>query len=243
MVAWLLAGSIYGQRAKNETIYLKNGSVIKGRMVPVDDQKVVIGTHRNTWVLDKSEIDSTAIKAPKMSADYQSPRWFVECSAGLLLGSADNEKQAPFSIDFSANFQMFSDFYAGLGAGVDFLEESYLPVFAKLEYRFRPGSVTPFVGIKGGYLVPLDGDVTMSGGVYPMYYDYYFAPNYYDLLDNKGGLMLNPSIGFISPINDRLGFSLAFGYRFSQVKFKGDDHYEIETNYNRLTIRLGILFN
>ena len=123
------------------------------------------------------------------------------------------------------------------------LYEVITPVFVKLEYRFHPGSVTPFIGMKGGYLVPLDGDVTTSGGVYPMYYDYYFAPYYSELLDNKGGVMLNPEVGFISPINDRLGFSLAFGYRFSQVKFKGENHYEIETNYNRLTIRIGILFN
>jgi sRNA-binding regulator protein Hfq len=238
----LLVGGAFGQKEKNETVFLKNGSVIKGRLVQVDDQNVVIRSHRNVWVLNRSEIDTVAVKVPVLTDAFVAPRWFAECSAGVLLGSADNKKQSPFSIDFSANLQMLPGLYAGLGTGVDFLEESFLPVFVNLEYHFRPAYVTPFIGMKGGYLFPLEDDV-YDDGTY-MLYDYYNSlPWYPQSLDNKGGIMLNPSVGFISRINGHLGLSLAFGYRFSQVKYKGEEHYEIETNYNRLSIRLGILFN
>jgi len=245
LVALLLAGISFGQKAKKEVVYLKNGSVVKGRLVEVDDEKMLIQSARNSWVFNRSEIDTVAMKPFGPERPDQSMTWYLKCSAGVLVGSSDNEKDLPFSADLSANFRIVGNLYAGVGAGVDFLEESYLPAFGNLEYHFRKSQFTPFVGMKAGYLFPLDGDVNKQGGIYyayPSYYDYYY-PYYMQTLDNKGGIMLNPSIGCVCFVSEHLGFSLAFGYRYSQVTFKGEDHYELETNYNRLSIKLGILFN
>jgi len=243
MVALLFVGMSSAQKVKKDVVYLKNGSVIKGRLVEVDDEKMLVQTSRNTWVFNRSDIDTIATKPLAIANSEYSPNWYAHCSMGVLVGNSDNVKQSPFSADFSANFKLVNDLYAGAGVGVDFLEESYLPVFGNLEYHFRKSGVTPFVSMKAGYMVPLDGNVnSQQGGIY--YWDYYsYYPYYTQTLENKGGLMLNPSVGIISFINQHLGFSLAFGYRYSQVTFKGDDNYELETNYNRLSIKLGILFN
>ena len=245
VVLLLFVCGAFAQKQKKEVIYLKNGSVIKGQLVQVDDEKVVVHSAQNTWVFRQSEIDTVASKWLATPHEPVSKAWFFKTSLGLLPGGSDNTKETPFSFDASLNARLFAGLYAGLGAGIDFLEESYLPVFMNLEYQFRRSRFTPFVGVQGGYLLPVDGEVNMQNGYY--YYDFMPYSSYWpypqQTLDNKGGLMLNPSFGFVSHINPNPGISLAFGYRFSQVTFKGENSYELETNYNRLSVRLGILFN
>lgn len=245
LVLILACGSVFAQNGKKETVYLKNGTVLKGRLMQLDEQNVLVQSGRRTWFFKKSEIDTVSVSQFELKEPFQyNASWFTECSMGVLLGSSVNEKSAPFSGDVSANFRILPGTYAGLGAGVDFLEESYLPVFLNLQYHFRNTHITPFIGFKGGYMFALDGNVRSNDVIYMWgYYDYIVAPYYSESLDNKGGMMLNPSFGFVSYLNPNLGLSLSFGYRYNQTTFKGENHYKLETNYNRLSIRLGIIFN
>lgn len=245
LFATLLVAPSVGQRVSKEVVYLKNGSVVKGHVVPYDDENMLVQSGRNTWVFKRTDIDTVASKSVRiLTLDKLERPWFLKCSAGVLVGSSDNQKDSPFSFDGSFNMKMLPKFYLGAGAGVDFLEESYMPVFANFEYHFRESRFTPFFSFKGGYLFALDGDVHQNNWIY---YDYMPYSNYYpyssQAMENKGGMLLNPSFGFVSYLNPNLGLSLEFGYRYSQVTFKGDHQYELETNYNRLSIRLGILFN
>ena len=238
----VLIEGIYAQ--KREVIYLKGGSIIKGRLVQVDDHKVAIRSGRNIWYFDNSDIDTiTSRWNPFTIAEEGSRNFFIKACGGVLAGSSDNAKATPFSFDASANFRTCSTFYAGIGAGIDFLEESYMPVFLNLEYRFRESQFTPFIGIQGGYLVPLESEIETQNIDYDSPYGYGYG--YYSLqtIDNKGGLMFNPSFGFVSYVNKNLGWTLSFGYRYHQTTFKGDDHYELETNYNRFSVKVGIIFN
>lgn len=243
LFATLFVAPSIGQRLSKEVVYLKNGSVVKGHVVLYDDENMLVQSGRNTWVFKKADIDTVGSRSVHtLPSDTPENPWFLKCSAGVLVGSSDNQKDSPFSFDGSFNIKMLPKFYLGAGAGVDFLEESYMPVFANLEYHFRDSRITPFLSFKGGYLFPLDGDVHQNNWIYYDYMSYYY-PYSSQELENKGGMLVNPSLGFVSYLNPHLGLSLEFGYRFSRVTFKGDDHYELETNYNRLSIRLGILFN
>jgi sRNA-binding regulator protein Hfq len=243
-VLLLLTVGLHAQKSRKEVIYLQSGSVLKGRIVQVDDHKVAVQSGRNLWILDNSDIDTIASvwKVDNTPATIGSKNFFMKASGGVLAGSSDNAKDTPFSFDASSNFRLFSTFYSGIGAGVDFLEESYMPVFLNLEFHFRKSQFTPFLGVQGGYMVPLDGEVkTQNTYYYDVYYGYgYSGPQ---SLDNKGGLMVNPSFGFVSHINKNLGWTLSFGYRYHQITLKGDDHYELETNYNRFSVKVGIIFN
>ena len=239
---FVISGS-FAQKNKKEVIYLKNGSIIKGERVRVDDDKVVIRTNRNTWVFNDSEIDTVTSKFIPGTLEYDNKSYFVKTTFGVLAGSSNNTKSTPFSFDASFNYSFFPQLYAGLGLGVDLLEESYMPAFLNLEYHFRESRFTPFLGLQAGYLIPLDGDIHTYGN----YYYYPLSSSYYpysqQALSSKGGMMFNPSFGFLSQINENLGLVFSFGYRFQQVTFKGDDHYQLEREYNRLSIRLGIIFN
>ena len=140
----LLFSTIFAQKNKKETIYLKNGSVIKGRLIQFDDDKVVINSARNTWVFNTSEIDTTMRKSLSAAMYQKEKLWFIKATAGILAGSSDNNKSAPFSIMTSFNYQMINGLYAGLGIGVEFLEESYMPVFASLDYYLRDTNFTVY---------------------------------------------------------------------------------------------------
>ncbi|HKJ42956.1 MAG TPA: hypothetical protein VKA27_12760 [Sunxiuqinia sp.] len=235
--------SCYAQKHKKETIYLKNGSVLKGRSVRIDDDRMVVRSGRNIWVLNDSQIDTVAPKSLSKSLVFTSPVYFLKTTVGVLAGSSINEQKTPFSFDASFNYRLSPQFYTGLGLGVDLFEESYLPVFLKAEYRLRDTRFSPFASVKGGYMIPLDQKIRTQ-----TYYDIapyisYWPQNYQETLDNKGGVMFNPEFGFVNFFSNNMGMSLAFGYRFHQSNFEGEKHYKLEKNYNRLSIRLGILFN
>jgi hypothetical protein len=240
-VALLLAAIVFAQKSRKEVIYLKSGSVIKGQMVQIDDHKAAIHSGRNIWIINNSDIDTTAsVRMPVRSTEIPVMNFFMKASGGVLAGSSDNAKDTPFSFDASLNLRLFSTFYTGIGAGVDFLEESYMPAFLNLEFHFRKTSFTPFLGVQGGYMVPLDNEVETNSIYYSGYgYGYYNQQT----LENQGGLMVNPSFGFVSHINENLGWTLSFGYRYHQITLKGDDHYKLETNYNRFSVKVGIIFN
>ncbi|MEL7588066.1 MAG: hypothetical protein AAGU19_15265 [Prolixibacteraceae bacterium] len=251
----LLAVGVFAQKVRKEVVYLKNGSVIKGQVVPVDEQKTVVHADRNTWVFSNSEIDTIVVKKlpvspPGVAVVNTEPgikNFFFKAAAGVLASSSDNNKATPFSFDASCNVRLISGFYAGLGGGIDFLEETYLPAFLNLEYHFRKSRVTPFIGFQGGYAFPADNEVDIRNGYYndiPIYWSSTWYPQpAIQTLDNKGGLMFTPSFGMITHINRNLGWSLSFGYRFQEVIFEGENKYELETTYNRFSVKIGIIFN
>jgi hypothetical protein len=96
--------------------------------------------------------------------------------------------------------------------------------------------------LKSGYLFPL-GE---SNEIY--YYDYQpwsssILPGYNQPLDTKGGFIINSGIGYQWMYSSGFGMSFAFGYQFHRLKYKGDQDYRLDIDYNRLTIKLGIIFN
>jgi hypothetical protein len=133
---------------------------------------------------------------------------------------------------------------AGVGVGVEFLDETNLPVTANLLYQFGDKKViTPFVRLQAGYQVPLESKM-MIGSYYVPLWSSYILEYYYrqDKMDAKGGFMANPSVGVIYYTQSGLGISLAAGYRYQKLNYKGTDDYDLHIEYNRLSLTLGIIF-
>jgi hypothetical protein len=62
-------------------------------------------------------------------------------------------------------------------------------------------------------------------------------------MDTKGGFIINPGIGYQRMFSSGFGMSLAFGYQFHRLSYKGENDYQLDIDYNRLTIKLGFIFN
>ena len=231
-------------------VYLKNGSILKGRYIYSEDhQKISIQSAGNLWIFDASEIDSISAHKGRTMQDFNSNQitssFFYRIEAGVLKGNSDNSQKAPFSLTGSVNYQVAPRFSVGAGLGVEFLKESYLPVFANFEYRLRESSSSPYLFLKAGYQVPLENSNEIYYDVYPLWMSSLPWPYYgEDGFDCKGGFLINPGVGYQQMFSRNFGMNFAVGYQFHRLNYSADDgDYELDIDYNRLTIKFGIIFN
>lgn len=233
----------FAQKGKKDIVYLKSGAVIKGELITNDAEIVKINSSGNQWVFKNEEVDSISKYSKVRNEPGLSQDYFFDTSMGVLLGNSGNNQSAPFSFMSSVNFRINGNFYAGAGLGAEFFEESYLPVFAQFQYKFRDTKFTPFVNLQAGYQVPLeDGN---RGQI--VYYDYsssyYPYPQNNSKLNAEGGYLINPSIGFQRFTSDSFGWFFSFGYRYHQLNYSGENGYKLETNFSRLSLKIGFIFN
>ena len=244
--AIILAIPVFSQSEKGY-VYLKNGTILKGKYQYKED-KLYVESAGNLWVFDASEIENLTSKKEKQENSMEkftseSPV-FYRVEMGLLVGNSQNSQSAPFSFTGSVNYAATEQFSAGLGFGTEFFKESYLPVFLNLEYKIRNSYTTPYFFLKGGYQVPLE-----DGGA--VYYDYYPAwssiwpgPIYdNETMNSKGGFLINPGIGLMRMFSPAFGMSVAFGYQFHRLHYTAENDYALDIDYNRLTLKVGIIFN
>ena len=247
--AILVAVPLFAQTEKGY-IYLNNGTILKGKYrYSTDRQKLNIESGGNLWVFDVSEVDSiTSLRAYRLKTSGETvsdSRTFYRAEIGVLAGNSENSQEAPFSCTGSANYLFNSKMSAGLGFGVEFLKESYLPVYANFEYKIKNSSSTPFVFVKAGYQVAIEDSRTVYYDVYPVWASYVPWPNQTENENLKaaGGMLFNTGVGYQRMFSSGFGMSFSFGYQFHRLQYKGEKDYQLDIDYNRLSVKLGILFN
>ena len=265
VIAFLLTSAAWGQYVpvtpdmyyKRGYIYLKNGSVLKGKYVYAPNmEKLRVASGKNTWIFNASEVDRISRTKPReiriSDTSYIQPvvpasRWFNLTEIGVLVGNTDNSQSAPLVFGTSMNRQIYNNLSAGAGIGVEFLKETYLPVTVNLLYKLHNTRFTPFGMIQAGYQIPVEDSRPLYRDIYPQYdyssylYNYYISPS--TEMKARGGFLFNPSFGFIRQSDRGFGMSLAFGYRFHRLHFKGEEDYRLDIDYNRFSVKLGIILN
>lgn len=245
----LIAFPVLAQSLKGR-VYLKNGTILKGKFKYSENmEKLQVESAGNLWVFEANEIDSVtttnSFRYKEPEQNISNSAFFLRTEIGLLVGNSENSQTAPFSFTSSVNYNIDPKFSIGAGIGIEFLKESYLPVFLNLEYKFRNSYSTPYLFIKGGYQVALEESRTVYyNDYYPIWSSVAPWPNYsQENMDAKGGLLINPGIGYQRMFSSGFGMSFAFGYQFHRLQYKGENDYQLDIDYNRLTIKLGIIFN
>ena len=248
-IAYLLTFSVFSQSEKGY-VYLKNGTILKGKFLYSDDlNKLKVESAGNIWVFGANEIDSvSSLRAHRLKEVKQKDsesRFLYHLEIGILAGNSENSQSAPFSFTSSVNYAVTPNFSAGAGFGVEFLKESYLPAFLNLKYQLRNSFSTPYFFVKAGYQIPLEESRTVYYDIYPAWSSVAPGPGEYgqESLESKGGIMLNPGMGYQRMFSANFGMSFGFGYQFHRLHYKGDKDYGLDIDYNRLTIKLGIVFN
>lgn len=250
-IALLLLVPAFGQKSKKDVVYLKTGAIIRGQLLIYDLATVKINSDGNLWVFNPSEVDSVSWCSKKVSRSSKSTvdvglakNYFFDTSMGVLVGNSGNNQKAPFSFMASFNYRTIDKLYFGAGLGSEFLDESYMPAFAQFQYKFRDTRFTPFFNLQLGYMVALeDGNrqhYTNYSSSSSMYYPY---PQTNEKLNAEGGLMINPSVGFQRFSSENFGWFFSFGYRHHQLNYSGDNGYKLETNFSRLSLKIGFIFN
>jgi hypothetical protein len=244
MFCFLFAG--FAQKGGKDKVYLKSGSVVKGEIITSDAEVVKINSAGNSWVYNVSEVDSIYRheNAKMKSNSDHSLNYFFDTTLGVLIGNSANNQDAPFSFMTSVNFKTIDKLYLGAGLGAEFLQESYLPVFGQVKYQLRETRFTPFINFQAGYLVPLE-DATQFNyyPTYLSYSSYYPYPQNNEKLNSDGGFFFNPSVGFQVHSTENFGWFFSFGYRHHQLNYSGKDNYSIDSNFSRLSLKIGFIFN
>jgi hypothetical protein len=229
-------------------VYLKNGTILKGKFQYTDAGKLRVESAGNIWVFDSAEIDSVAgrrdVRVAQMQDLPQYSRFFYRTEMGFLAGNSQNSQPSPFSFSGTVNYLLTPQLSAGAGIGAEFLKESYLPAFVNAEYKLRNSWSSPYFFIKAGYQVPLEDSREVYYEVWPAWSSIWPGPVHnYGTLDSKGGVLVNPGIGYSHLFSPGFGMSLAFGYQFHRLHYKGEKDYGLDIDYNRLTVKLGFIFN
>lgn len=239
LLSCLLLVPAYAQKSRKDQVFLKSGAVIKGQLITHDAEIVKINSEGNEWVFKNADVDSISKFKRGVRREGSTPQgFFFDTSMGVLVGNSGNSQKDPFSFMTSLNFRIIRNVYLGAGLGAEFLQETYMPAFGQLQWRFRESSTTPFFNLQVGYQLPLE-DVRSSQMVY---YDYYPYTPTSSKIHADGGYLVNPSFGFQHFSSENLGWFFSFGYRYHQLNYSGDNHYKLETNFSRLSLKIGFIF-
>jgi hypothetical protein len=220
------------QRAK-DALYLKNGSVIYGKLLEISDNKYRIQTSDGSlFNFQSDEVDRFLKESPHFDGRKTSGAGFA-LEAGLLVGSQNSEFDAPFSFNIIVNYTSGTKNILGLGSGVEFMGSTYSPVFFEYKRLLNDRKTAPFIFFRGGALIHTGGNDEIDP------YNSYYPRDY------KGGASLAAGTG-ISWANEDMETYLSFAYRYAQTSYKQDNYnditYTYKNNYNRLEVKFGFKF-
>ncbi len=230
----LILSQILSAQKSRDALYLKNGSILYGRIIEITENTYRIETlDKNIFAFPSSEVEKfTKENQNPESRKTGGPGFAIE--AGVLAGAQNNSLKAPFSFNILANYTLDKQNIMSLGSGVEFLNSTFAPLFFEYKRLLNENRITPFIFLRGGALMHIGGDGN-DANENPYYYP----------KDYRGG----PSFGIgtgISRVKDDVETYISFSYRYTQTSYKQNDYnnvtYTYKSNYNRLEIKIGFRF-
>lgn len=205
-----------GSSESNDYIHLKNGSVITGKIISRDQNKIVIIKNGTTKQDELNMSDVNFVTHDESAKRYSQSgfKGFIETGYGLGIGS---ERNNIFAIETSFGYQFNHYLYLGGGLGIHFhnaVLDSYpwrqdeaevntkindpdykfpfIPIYVNLRSQlFESNRITPFIDAKIGSSII----------------------NYY-------GFFFSPAIGLHIPTSSFLSVNISLGYSLQQSDYK-----------------------
>jgi hypothetical protein len=226
---------LYSQRTR-DVLYLKNGSVINGTIVEIaGDQYKIRTSDRSIFVFPAAEVDKYVKEAPGFDGRKKEGVGFA-LESGFLMGSQNSEYVLPFSFNFVGSITYKTKNIFGVGSGVEFIGQTYAPLFFEYKYLLFDRKTTPFLFLRTGGLMHFANDSEGTDSGYPQYGN---------LTKYKGGISLGLGTG-ISWAKEDIETYLSFAYRYATTSNTQEDylhHFVTYKNYyNRLEIKFGFKF-
>jgi hypothetical protein len=217
-----------------DALYLKNGSVIYGKLLEISENKYKIQTYDGSlFNFSSDEVDKFLKESPHFDGRNTSGVGFA-LEGGFLIGSQNSDFNAPFSFNIIVNYTNLTKNIFGIGSGVEFMGSTFSPVFLEYKRLFNDRKTAPFIFFRGGALLHTGGDDESDP-----YNTYYYPKDY------KGGASLAVGTG-ISWAKEDIETYLTFAYRYAQTSYKQGNYndvvYTYKNNYNRLEIKFGFKF-
>jgi hypothetical protein len=218
----------FGQEAKHVSMHLKNGSVIRGRLLEANPVYRLETYDKNVWVFQKEHVDTLFTeKRVNPNIQYKEKGFVHYTELGPLAMSnraSNGVTTSAFSFQTTNGYKFNQWVYTGLGIGADlYAVQTFVPVVLSLRGDFSSkGSKIPFYFLEGGY-----GFNATSNDV--------------DSVRFGGGATFSAGLGLKLLFNDNTGFVIGAGYRFQRSSVTQLGSEELE-DFNRLTLRAGFSF-
>lgn len=223
------------QKNKEDVIYLKDGSIIRGNIIEyLNGKHVKIETRdNNIWVFKQNRIDKISFetRSNKSENNIRESGYFNLTDMGLLIGTGNNDKSAPFSINMINGYRYNKNFSVGIGTGIEFFSTPVVPIYFDSRYTFFKNEFSPFVYINGGYSIQIGEN----------------SNYYYENTSNRGGLMFGTGVGIKINLGNRSDLVVSMGYRYQKLRYSyyeewTDDDIDRFEKFNRFGIRVGFIF-
>ncbi len=231
--------ALRAQELDVDAIYLKNGSIYRGILQDTTETgKIVIETLcANTLLFGRDEIDHISRETVLAGTDglyvpAKRSGYFNRTDLGALIASGYNDKNVIFSLQMVNGYRFRNRLYPGLGTGIEFYQQAYVPLFADISYFFRLRFLSTFIRGSFGYAVPLE-DPEESWGL---------------SIDNHGGFMCTLGLGTTVRISRDNALAISLAYRFQshrsvQTTDWNNERSTFNTQYNRIAVRIGFVFD
>jgi hypothetical protein len=220
-----------------DVIYLKNGSTIYGKLIEISDNQYKIKTSDGSvFIFSTPEVEKFVNEKYQFDGRKKSGLGFV-LEAGVLIGSQSTNYKAPFSFNFMANLTSKTKNIYGLGSGVEYLGQPFMPIFVEYKYLFSTRKTSPFIFLRGGNLFHLNGDANNNDNI--TYSPYETKINY------RGGGSFTIGTGISWAYEDSETY-LSFAYRNAHTSYSQKEYNSqpvtYRNSYNRLEIKFGFRF-
>lgn len=230
----ITASQLYSQRSK-DVLYLKNGSIINGTIIEINDNQIKIrSADKNIFGFKTEEVD----KYVKESTSYNGRKengLGLAFESGFLMGPQHAEYVMPFSFNCLLNYTLFTKNIASVGTGVEFIGQSYMPLFIEYKRLIFDRKTAPFLFARGGSMLHSDKDESTDR----TYTSYDQVKKY------KNGISLAVGTG-ISWSNGYNETYLSFAYRYALLSYVQKDYNQppvtFKNYYNRLEVKFGFKF-
>jgi hypothetical protein len=255
LLALFISSVASAQSQTEEVVYLKTGSIIRGKILEQKNETVKIELlGGSTFVFQQSEVDSIRkenVLKRKLRGIRQNyfrrDRGFRNMTEfGIVYGVNlqrdetniyNNTNQDDFGISLHTvnGYQVWPYLYAGAGLGIDrFIsyQQTFSPFYLRIASEFLKRRVTPFV-------------------FYDVGYSYMWAQksNEYMSYKNKGGLYIMAGGGIRIYTQSRASVILSLAYKRNSSETKWwytqwseGSYYTIKRTYQRIVMSVGVTF-
>jgi hypothetical protein len=226
LLSFLLVNLSLAQKTR-DVLFLNNGSIIRGNITEQNDTVVKIITCCESILVYKNSEIMKIVKEKTGAFRKMNNKGYINLTSfGVLIGSSDDQKTAPFSVIMEHNYRFNKSIASGGFVGFEQLHENLLPLGANLKLLLPVGRSDFFVDLLGGYSISLE------------------KPGETGIKKASGGLLAGTELGILIPVSRGTGLVLSMGYRYNKLTYKLEDWYygDIQRNiaYNRFVLRFGI---
>jgi hypothetical protein len=228
-----------------DTIYLKNGSYVSGRLIEIKDNQYNFKSQEGyMFRFSADEVEGFVIGGSSGKIRTRPKGLGFTIQFGILLGYPYDEYSesrvlipdshvARLSITPMITYSFNNIHSLSAGTGIEFYTFPLIPVFAEYKINFINKKFTPLFYARGGALIP---PIQGTGGD--------------DYTEFNTGWSYGAGLGFSLPVGNS-EFHIHAGYRYAEVNYLKEDFngqsrkyqmYQHTTIFNLLDITMGFKF-